>query len=108
MAKAQMFENFAYSHPGGNRAIGTPGLIASQQYVLDTLAELDYYDVTTQNFSITRGRSSLSIDGTILESSGFTNAPVGNVVARLVPVSNLGCNIVRKSSTLNPTSVVFC
>lgn len=94
MAKAQLFEDFAYSTPERNRVVGSPGLNASLQYVVDTLTALDYYDITLQNFTIPTSSSSFSIDGTVYESSAFTFSPAGNVVAPVVAVANLGCNAV--------------
>lgn len=92
MAKAQLFEDFAYSTAERNRVVGSPGLDSSLQYVVDTLTALDYYNVTTQNFTIPQGSSSLIIHGTTYVSSAFTFSPAGSVVAQLVPVANLGCN----------------
>lgn len=94
MAKAQMFEDFAYSTEQRNRVLGSPGLNSSLQYVLDTLNSLNYYDVTTQYFNIPQATSTLSVDGTTYRSAAFNFAPAGKIDAPLVIVPNLACNAV--------------
>lgn len=51
MTKALTIESFAYASPDRNRLVGTPGLENSMQYIWDTLADLDYYDLSRQRFS---------------------------------------------------------
>lgn len=50
MTKAQTIEAFAYASPARNRFVGTPGFDNSMQYIWDTLADLDYYDLERQWF----------------------------------------------------------
>lgn len=50
MTKALTIEAFAYASSEQNRLVGTPGLADSMQYIWDTLADLDYYDLSRQWF----------------------------------------------------------
>jgi hypothetical protein len=95
MSKAQLFEDHAYSTPQRNRVVGSPGLEASLKYILDTVTALDYYDVTTQEFTVLGGgESSVAVAGTKYDSQVFGGSPKGEASAALVAVANLGCNPV--------------
>lgn len=95
MSKAQILENHAYSTPQRNRVVGSPGLEASLKYIKDTVTALDYYDVTTQEFTVLgAGEASLSITGTKYDSLVFGGSPKGAASAQLVAVADLGCNTV--------------
>lgn len=50
IAKAETIQSFAYGFPEGNRLIGTPALELSMQWIWDTLDELDYFDLSHQDF----------------------------------------------------------
>ncbi|KAL8420599.1 hypothetical protein RB594_003404 [Gaeumannomyces avenae] len=93
MSKAQILEDHAYSTPQRNRVVGSPGLEASLKYIKDTVTALDYYDVTTQEFTVLgAGEASLSIAGTKYDSLVFGGSPKGAASAKLVAVADLGCN----------------
>lgn len=101
MQKLQLFEDFAYTTPERNRVVGSPGLVSSQQYVLDTLNALgDYYDIETQNVTVPTSSSTFSVDGVAYASMGFLLSPPGNVTAPLAAVANLGCDAVSSSRSL--------
>ncbi|KAH8821348.1 putative leucine aminopeptidase 2 [Xylogone sp. PMI_703] len=91
LAKAQTLEGFAYSTPQRNRVIGSPGHEATINWVVDSLKALDYYNVTTQLFTVPLGTSSFTAGGVTYESILMTFTPAGNPVAPLVAVPNLGC-----------------
>lgn len=55
MSKAQTIEAFAYASPDKNRFIGTPGFEDTMQYIWDTLDDLNYYNLTRQDFEVNYG-----------------------------------------------------
>ncbi|KAL3417278.1 peptidase family M28 [Phlyctema vagabunda] len=92
LKKANTLEGFAYATPARNRVIGSPGHAATIKWLVDTVTALDYYDVTTQAFTVPQGNSSFVAGGTTYESLLMTFSPAGSPDAPLVAVANLGCD----------------
>ena len=87
--------DFAYSHPGKNRYIGTPGHNLTVNYLYDTLVATGYYDVSIQPFYVDSIDSeSASVNGAEIEAAAMESTPGGIVTAPLVPVANTGCDAV--------------
>lgn len=75
---------------------GGPGHNATVNYLYDTVAALDYYDVRFQPFVelYTDGNASLKVNGVDQGAKLFTYSPSGKFSEALVSVANLGCNAV--------------
>ncbi|RDW77320.1 peptide hydrolase-5 [Coleophoma cylindrospora] len=92
LAKSQKLEQIAYTTPGRNRVVGSPGHAETLKYISETVVALDYYEVTTQSFTVPMGNSTLLVGGTAYESRLMTFTPGGHPVAPLVAAANLGCD----------------
>lgn len=90
-------QGFADATPEKNRLVGGAGHIATVNYLYDTLAALDYYDVQRQEFTvlISEGSGNLTVGGKPQAAQLMTYSTSGVVSEELVPVSNVGCNAVR-------------
>lgn len=74
--------------------IGTPGHQATIDYLVKTVGDTGYYDVTTQAFQVPTGTATLSVDRVAYEVQYMTFTPAGEPVAPIVAVNNLGCDAV--------------
>ncbi|KAL9112651.1 MAG: hypothetical protein Q9187_007747, partial [Circinaria calcarea] len=94
LAKANVLQGFADATPEKNRLVGGAGHIATVDYLYDTLAALDYYDVQRQEFTvlISEGSANFTVGGKSQGAQLMTFSTSGAVSKELVPVSNLGCN----------------
>lgn len=94
LARANTLQGFADATPEKNRLVGGAGHIATVNYLYDTLAALDYYDVQRQEFTvlISEGSGNLTVDGKTQGAQLMTYSTSGVVSEELVPVSNVGCN----------------
>jgi len=99
-AKAEILQEIAYSTPGKNRAIGSPGHEGTVEYIKGQLEAFpDYYDVYTQDVPLSLGsNATLSANNETIEAFAVTLAPGGNVTGPLVAIPNLGCEEVRSYS----------
>lgn len=93
VAGSQKLQDIADAN-SGTRVFGSAGHNATVDYLYDTLAALDCYDVTKQAFVelYFEGTASLAAGGVEYEPTTFTYSPSGAVTAPVVLVSNLGCN----------------
>jgi carboxypeptidase Q len=98
LKKGQRFQDFAYSHAGRNRVIGSPGLNLTINYVADTLKATGYYDVSFQEFKVPTASSDLSVNGAAVVNVPMTFTAEGNPSGTLVNVANFGCDAVSNSS----------
>lgn len=75
---------------------GGPGHNATVNYIHNTVASLEYYDVEFQPFVAlyTNGNASLKVNGADQGASLFTYSTSGKFSEALVPVANLGCSAV--------------
>ncbi|KAL9116302.1 MAG: hypothetical protein Q9187_007173, partial [Circinaria calcarea] len=94
LAKANVLQGFADATPEKNRLVGGAGHIATVDYLYNTLAALDYYDVQRQEFTvlISEGSANFTVGGKSQGAQLMTFSTSGAVSKELVPVSNLGCN----------------
>lgn len=95
---AEKLESFADADPQSNRGFGGVGHKLTVDYIYNTLSALDYYDVWLQEFEMlyASGEATFEAEGTTFSSLYFTYAPNSNgpITAELVPVANLGCELV--------------
>lgn len=75
---------------------GGPGHNATVNYIYNTVASLEYYDVEFQPFVglYASGNASLKVNGVDQGARLFTYSTSGKFSEPLVPVANLGCNAV--------------
>lgn len=94
LAKSKVLEGFAYATPERNRVFGGAGHNATVNYLYDTVAALNSYDVEFQSFVelYTDGNASLKVNGVDQGAKLFTYSTSGKFSEALVPVANLGCN----------------
>lgn len=92
MAGSQKLQDFADAN-GGHRAFGSPGHIATTDWLADTLSATGYYDVVKQPFEeiYAEGTAKLAIGGADIESRIMTYTPGGKYTGPLVAANNLGC-----------------
>jgi len=90
LAKARILEGFAYSTPGRNRQIFTPGHKATYEYIYKFMSDLGY-DVEYNEFFAETSSGSLVVDGTNIPARPMTFTPSGKPSGRLVKVNNIGC-----------------
>ena len=94
LKKGQLFQDFAYSHEGRNRYIGSPGHNLTVNYLYDTLVATGYYDVSIQPFTVDSIAGNLTVNGVAIASAPMSFSPEGIPSAGLVPVANVGCDAV--------------
>lgn len=97
--KAEILEDFAYSTPGKNRVIGSPGHQATIDYIHDTIAQFPaYYTVELQPLPLAIGESAnVTANNKTIEAYAVTLAPSGHVSGPLVAIPNLGCEEVSSA-----------
>lgn len=102
LGHAEKLESFAHADPQNNRGFGGVGHNLTVDYLFDTLSAIDYYDVWLQKFELlyAAGDAKVQSEGATFTSLYFTYAPNSNgpITAELVPVANLGCELVRTLS----------
>jgi carboxypeptidase Q len=96
LKKGQILQDFAYSHEGRNRVIGSPGHNSTVNYLVEQLTALNYYDVEVQPFTVPSASATLSVNGQTYEVAPMTFTSAGSPEGPLVVVANLGCDAVSK------------
>lgn len=108
LGHAEKLESFAHADPQKNRGFGGVGHNLTVDYLFNTLSAIDYYDVWLQKFELlyAAGDAKVQSEGATFTSLYFTYAPNSNgpITAELVPVANLGCELVR---TLSSSPIVI-
>jgi hypothetical protein len=97
LARAKTLENYAYESPDKNRVMGRIGQYATVQYIYDTLNALNgFYDIQLQPFPAlyADGNATVVVNGIDQKGLIMTYSPNGNVIGRVVPVADIGCNRV--------------
>ncbi|KAF2033562.1 leupeptin-inactivating enzyme 1 precursor [Setomelanomma holmii] len=90
-AKAEKLQEIAYSTPGKNRVIGSPGHEATVAWIQSNL-DTTYYDVALQGVELSVGiNATLTANNKTVEAYATTLAPAGNANGTLVAIPNLGC-----------------
>ena len=100
LKKGNILQDFAYSHPGRNRYIGSPGHNATVNYLVDTLTKTGYYDVAVQPFTVPSASSNLTVGGTSYDSIPMTFTAEGSPKGTLVAISNFGCDAADYPATV--------
>lgn len=100
LKKGRILQDFAYSTPGRNRYIGTPGHNLTVNYLADTLTATGYYDVAIQPFYVPDATASLTKDSTPYAVAQMSFTPEGSPTGVLVPVANLGCDAADYSAAV--------
>ncbi|KAF2263299.1 Zn-dependent exopeptidase [Lojkania enalia] len=92
LAGSQDLQDIADAN-GGNRAFGGGGHNATVDYLVKTLEELDYYDVSTQQFVelFSAATVDFTAAGTEYSAGYMTYSPSGQASGSLIQVNNLGC-----------------
>jgi len=93
---AQRLQSFADApDANGTRSFGSPGHIATVDYLYNTLSATGAFNVTKQTFEAytyeSQGNSTLVIDGRSPAISTPSFSPGGSVSGTVVPVDALGC-----------------
>lgn len=96
LKKAQHLEGLAYATKERNRVIGSPGHVATVDWIKSTIEKYpEYYTVALQPFDLSLGVSaSLTLNGAPLEIFATSLSPGGDVTGEVVAVKNLACDLV--------------
>ncbi|KAF2727132.1 Zn-dependent exopeptidase [Polyplosphaeria fusca] len=94
VAKAEIFQSFAYRSEGKNRLVASQGHQDTVNYIHDQIAAFpDYYTVEKQPWELLVGAgANVTANNRTIEGFATTLAPAGDVSGPLVAIPNLACN----------------
>ncbi|KAF2755599.1 peptidase M28 [Pseudovirgaria hyperparasitica] len=94
LPRSQKLQDFAYATEARNRVAGSPGHVATVDYIISELEATGAYDIERQPFTTTiqeEGSYRITVDNVEWNAGELQFSASGDVTAPLVVVSNLGC-----------------